>query len=64
MGFAGVGGGGVEVGCEDSVVPAGPRGWVRRLPIVFLLVLLSWSGMLGWDCFGDCLFGAVVERVM
>jgi hypothetical protein len=34
MGFAGVGGGGAEVGCEDSVVPAGPRGWERRLPIV------------------------------
>jgi hypothetical protein len=25
-GFAGVGGGGAEVGSEDSVVPAGPRG--------------------------------------
>jgi hypothetical protein len=38
MGLAGVGGGGAEVGVEDSVVPAGPRGWERRLPIVVKLV--------------------------
>ena len=29
----GVGGGGAVVGREDSVVPAGPRGWERRAPI-------------------------------
>jgi hypothetical protein len=29
----GVGGGGAGVGREDSVVPAGPRGWERRAPI-------------------------------
>jgi len=40
MGFAGVGGGGAEVGREDSVVPAGPRGWERRLPIVFVGVVV------------------------
>jgi len=31
--FEGVGGGGAGVGREDSVVPAGPRGWERRAPI-------------------------------
>ena len=30
----GVGGGGAGVASEDSVVPAGPRGWERRAPIV------------------------------
>lgn len=35
-GLEGVGGGGAGVGCEDSVVPAGPRGWERRAPIVLL----------------------------
>jgi hypothetical protein len=39
MGLAGVGGGGAEVGWEDSVVPAGPRGWERRLPIALLIVV-------------------------
>ena len=33
-GFAGVGTDGAEVGWEASVVPAGPRGWERRPPIV------------------------------
>lgn len=36
-GRAGVGGGGAEGGWEDSVVPAGPRGWERRAPIFGIL---------------------------
>jgi len=36
--FEGVGGGGVGVGREDSVVPAGPRGWERRAPILVGLI--------------------------
>lgn len=47
MGFAGVGGGGAEVGTEDSVVPAGPRGWERRLPIVCCCFCEVVCGVLG-----------------
>jgi hypothetical protein len=32
-GLAGVGGGGAAIGCEDSVVPAGPQGWESRPPM-------------------------------
>lgn len=41
-GRAGVGGGGAEGGCEDSVMPAGPRGWERRAPMLarWMCVLL------------------------
>jgi hypothetical protein len=38
-GLEGVGGGGAGVGREDSVVPAGPRGWERRAPIFVVLFL-------------------------
>ena len=40
-GLAGVGGGGAETAWEDSVVPAGPRGWERRLPIFVYCCLVQ-----------------------
>jgi hypothetical protein len=34
-------GGGAGVGREDSVVPAGPRGWERREPIVLFCLRVA-----------------------
>ena len=57
IGLAGVGSGGAETGCEDSVVPAGPRGWERREPM-FCLLLFSSVRIVGLR-----LFGVVVRQV-
>lgn len=49
MGFAGVGGGGAEVGCEASVVPAGPRGWESRAPM-FVQYLKVYADLVRRQC--------------